>query len=49
MSLSMFVAAFVMGFTTSWKLSLALLSIVPMMGIGGYFFTQKLMEGTQQK
>jgi ATP-binding cassette subfamily B (MDR/TAP) protein 1 len=49
MSTTMFIASFIIGFTTSWKLSLALCAIVPFLGIGGYFFTKELMEGFTRK
>lgn len=44
MSISMFIAAYIVGFITSWKLSLILMSIVPFMTISGYLMIKALME-----
>jgi ATP-binding cassette subfamily B (MDR/TAP) protein 1 len=46
MSFGMFIASFVVGFTTSWKLSLVMCSMLPMIILSGFFMTKALQEGS---
>jgi ATP-binding cassette subfamily B (MDR/TAP) protein 1 len=48
MSFGMFVASFVVGFTTSWKLSLVLCSMLPIIIISGFYMTKALQEGSKK-
>ena len=44
MSLAMFLSSYIVGFITSWKLSLILLSLVPFMTIGAYCMIKSLID-----
>lgn len=46
MSFGMFVASFIVGFTTSWKLSLVMCSMLPLIFISGFLMTKALQEGS---
>ena len=48
MSIGMFIASFVVGFTTSWKLSLVLCSMLPVLIISATFMTKALQEGSKK-
>jgi ATP-binding cassette subfamily B (MDR/TAP) protein 1 len=47
-SLTMFMASFVLGFTTSWSLSLVLLSTFPLLLIGGWYISKVQQEGSKR-
>lgn len=48
MSFGMFVASFIVGFTTSWKLSLVLCSMLPIMIISGTYLSKALQDGSKK-
>ena len=48
MSLSMFLSAFAVGYSTSWKLSLVLTAMLPLLGIGGFLVTYLMQSSTKQ-
>jgi len=48
MSFGMFVASFIVGFTTSWKLSLVLCSMLPVIMVSGVYMTIALQEGSKK-
>lgn len=45
MSISQFVASFVVGYITSWQLSLVLTAMLPLLGIGGWFMAKAMDQG----
>ena len=48
MSLSMFLSAFAVGYSTSWKLSLVLTAMLPLLGIGGFLVTYLMQSSTKE-
>jgi ATP-binding cassette subfamily B (MDR/TAP) protein 1 len=44
----MFIAAFTIGFTTSWVLSLVLCPMLPVLFFGGWLMSKVLQEGTKR-
>lgn len=48
LSVSMYISSIIVGFTVSWKLSLVLFSLSPLLLVGGWFTTKKLQEGSQK-
>jgi len=45
MSISQFVASFIVGYITSWQLSLVLTAMLPLLGIGGWFMAKAMDQG----
>jgi ATP-binding cassette subfamily B (MDR/TAP) protein 1 len=46
MSVSQFIVSFIVGFFTSWKLSLVLASMLPLLGLGGWFMSKAMEQGS---
>jgi ATP-binding cassette subfamily B (MDR/TAP) protein 1 len=47
-SITMFVSSFIVGFTTSWSLSLVLCSGIPILLVGGWYVSKRLQEGSKR-
>lgn len=47
MNASMFVTGLIIAFITSWKLTLVLFTLVPLMGVGMYIITKAVQEGSK--
>ena len=47
LAVSMFISGLIVSFITSWKLSLILIAMMPLMAIGGAIMTQALLEGSR--
>jgi len=45
MSISQFVASFIVGYIISWQLSLVLTAMLPLLGIGGWFMAKAMDQG----
>jgi len=48
MSLSMFVSGIIVAFTTSWKLTLVLIAVMPLMALGGMLITKSVQTGAKK-
>jgi len=46
MSLSQFVVSFLVGYITSWQLSLVLTAMLPLIGLGGFFMAKAMNQGS---
>ena len=46
MALSQFVVSFLVGYITSWKLSLVITSMLPLLGIGGWCMANAMEQGS---
>jgi ATP-binding cassette subfamily B (MDR/TAP) protein 1 len=44
----MFLSAFAVGYATSWKLSLVLTAMLPLLGIGGFLVTYLMQSSTKE-
>jgi len=45
MAFSQFIASFIVGYSTSWQLSLVLTMMLPLLGIGGWFMAKAMDQG----
>jgi len=45
MCISQFIASFIVGYTTSWQLSLILTAMLPLLDIGGWFMAKAMDQG----
>jgi ABC-type multidrug transport system fused ATPase/permease subunit len=45
MAVSQFIASFIVGYITSWQLSLVLTGMLPLLGIGGWFMAKAMDQG----
>ena len=45
MAISQFIASFIVGYFTSWQLSLVLTGMLPLLGIGGWFMAKAMDQG----
>jgi ABC-type multidrug transport system fused ATPase/permease subunit len=45
MALSQFISSFIVGYLTSWELSLVLTMMLPLLGIGGWFMAKAMDQG----
>jgi ABC-type multidrug transport system fused ATPase/permease subunit len=46
MSLSQFIVSFLIGYITSWQLSLVLTAMLPLIGLGGFFMAKAMNQGS---
>ena len=47
-SFSQFIASFIIGYITSWKLSLVISAMLPLLGLGGFFMANAMKQGTAE-
>ncbi len=47
-TIAQFLASFIIGFFTSWKLSLVVTSMLPLLGLGGVFMANAMKQGTEE-
>ncbi len=47
-TIAQFIASFIIGFITSWKLSLVVTAMLPFLGIGGFFMANAMKQGTEE-
>jgi len=47
-TIAQFIASFIIGFFTSWKLSLVVTAMLPFLGIGGFFMANAMKQGTEE-
>ena len=45
---SQFIASFIIGYITSWKLSLVISAMLPLLGLGGFFMANAMKQGTAE-
>ena len=45
---SQFIASFIIGYITSWKLSLVITCMLPLLGLGGFFMANAMKQGTAE-
>jgi ATP-binding cassette subfamily B (MDR/TAP) protein 1 len=45
MAISQFIASFIVGYITSWQLSLVLTAMLPLLGVGGWFMAKAMDQG----
>ncbi len=47
-AVSQFIASFIIGYITSWKLSLVITAMLPLLGLGGFFMASAMKQGTAE-
>lgn len=47
LAISQFVSSFLIGYITSWQLSLVLMSMLPLLGLGGWCMSKAMQQGSQ--
>lgn len=47
-AISQFVISFIIGYITSWKLSIVITAMLPLLGLGGWFMASAMKQGTAE-